>query len=135
MNVLLCYCLAQNLHWKLGQLTPSFGSILFFRELNLFFVFQDRKLKLSAYVWSWISWNLPKFQLVQLIKKIVIFILSIGCLIEMKFCGVLFQTDFENFSFLSWKTKKFYSWKNRNRLNEFQQMAFEVPIFSRGFCP
>ena len=55
---------------------------------------QDKKLKLSVFVWKWISWNLIKFQLIQLIQTIVILI--------------LFQTDTESFSFLSWKTKKFY---------------------------
>ena len=42
----------------------------------------------SASVWKRISWNLTKFQLIQLIQTIVIFIFSIGCLIELKFCEV-----------------------------------------------
>ena len=47
-----------------------------------FFVFQDRKLKLSASLWKRLSWNLTKF------KTIFIFNFSIGCLIELKFCEV-----------------------------------------------
>ena len=91
MNVLLCYCLAQNLHWKLGRLTPSFGSILmvrikkYFVRNKTFFVFQDRKLKLSIPVRNGISWNLTKFQLIQLIQIISIFIFSISYLIELNF--------------------------------------------------
>ena len=34
---------------------------------------------------------------------------SIRCLTELKFQEIFFLTDAENFSFLSWKTKKFYS--------------------------
>ena len=45
-------------------------------------------LKLSASVWNKISWHLTKFQLIQLIQTIVIFIFSIGCLIEVKFCKI-----------------------------------------------
>ena len=44
----------------------------------------------STIVWmSWMSWNFVRFQ-------------------EIKF-----QTDAESFSFLSWKTNKFYSWKKK----------------------
>ena len=42
----------------------------------------------SLSAWNWISWNLTKFQLIQFIQTIVIFIFSIGCLIELKFCKV-----------------------------------------------
>ena len=45
-------------------------------------------IKLSVFVWNWILWNLTKFQLIHPIQTIVIFILSIGCLIELKFCEV-----------------------------------------------
>ena len=55
---------------KLRRLTPSFGTILavrlqkkYFRN-KTFFVFQDRKLKLSGSVWNWVSWNLTKFELI-----------------------------------------------------------------------
>ena len=47
--------------------------------------------------------------IIQLIQTIFISIFSIRCLIEVWFHKILFQTDAENFSFLSWKTKKFYS--------------------------
>ena len=42
-------------------------------------------LKLLASLWNWISWNLTKLQLIQLIRTIVIFNFSISCLIELKF--------------------------------------------------
>ena len=72
-------------------------------------VFEDRKLKLSAFIWNGISWKLTKFQLIQLIQTIVIFIFSICFLIELKFCqDFFFQTDAERFSFLSWKTKEVF---------------------------
>ena len=62
----------------------------------------------------WISlgmfrdYYLKKFQLIQ---SVVIFIFSINCLIELKFCEVLrkqFLKDAKSLSFLSCKTKKFY---------------------------
>ncbi len=46
------------------------------------------------------SLKLAKFQLIQFIQTIFVFIFSIGCLIELKFCEVSqnpFQTDVENF--------------------------------------
>ena len=52
--------------------------------------------------------NLAKFQLIRLIETIIDFIFSIRCLIELKL-KILFQTNTESFSFLSWKTKKVYS--------------------------
>ena len=48
-------------------------------------VFQDRKLQLSASVCNRISWNITKFQLIQLIQTII-FIFSISFLIKFKFC-------------------------------------------------
>ena len=42
----------------------------------------------------------------------LLFSFFIGCLIELKFCKVsrfFFQSDAKSFSFLSWKTEKFYS--------------------------
>ena len=46
-------------------------------------------------------------------SEIVISILSIGCLI-VRLHEILFQTDAENFSFLSYKTKKFLFLKRYN---------------------
>ena len=72
---------------------PSVGTLLaldyglnyiFFRNKTFLFF----KLKLSASVWKRISWNLTKFQLIQLIQTIFISIFSIRCLIELKFCEV-----------------------------------------------
>ena len=74
------------------------------------FAFQDRKLKLSASVYKKISWNLTKFQLIQ---TIVVFIFSIGCLIEsVRFPKKIF------FRLLSIQNKK---------------AMFTDPIFSEGF--
>ena len=101
---------AQNLHWNLRQLTPSFGSTLavwlekcFFLGIKPF-VFQGRELKLSVSVWNWISWNLIKIQLIPLIQTIIWLSWNF-----VRFHDFFFQTDSESFSFLSWKTKKFYS--------------------------
>ena len=43
------------------------ASIIFFLGIKLFFVVQDKKLKLLASVWNRISWNITKFQLIQTI--------------------------------------------------------------------
>ena len=102
----------KNRHWKLGHRSAICWNYLgLFRDYGLdpiFFgiklVFQDRKLKFSPYVWKSISWNLTKFQLIQLIQTIFNAIFFIGCPIEFKF----FQTDAENFGYLSWKIIKFY---------------------------
>ena len=52
-----------ELSWPLQRLRSK---LYFFRN-KTFFVFQDKKLKLSASVWKRILWNLTKFQLNQLI--------------------------------------------------------------------
>ena len=89
----------QNLPSKLGQQSiicrnsPSltllgYGLKYIFLGIKLF-AFQDKKLKLSTSAWKRISWNLTKFQLIQHIQTIFIFInLSVVCLIELKFCEV-----------------------------------------------
>ena len=73
----------QNLHSKIA---PSRGHLLVeertilaiwlrsycFRNKTFLF-FKDRKLKLSVSVWNWISWNLTKFQLIQIIQAISYF--------------------------------------------------------------
>ena len=53
----------------------DYGQKNIFFSNKTFFVFQDRKLKLSESVWKWISLNLTKFPLIQLIQTIVIFII------------------------------------------------------------
>ena len=64
--------------WNSLDLFRDYGlNYIFFR--NKTFCFQYRKLKLSASVWKRISWNLTKFELIQLIHKNF----SIGCLIEL----------------------------------------------------
>ena len=128
MKRFLIKILSVSLFWTLKLSKPSLkiGSVnkvfcfdidnglknIFFYEQN-FFVFQDRKLKLSASVWKRISCNLTKFQLNQKtdIKKMKITIVWMSWMSWnfVRFHEILFQTDAETFSFLSWKTKKFYS--------------------------
>ena len=102
--------LHQNLPGKLGQ--PSaicWNSLGLFRDYGLNYIFFRNKTFLFFKIESW---NLKTFQLIQLGQTIFISIFSIRCLIELKFCEVSrnsFQTDSKSFSFLSWKTKKFYS--------------------------
>ena len=60
----------------------------------------------------WLSWNFARFHKIQ------------------------FQTEPESFSFLSWKTKKFYSWKNKffKRLSISKQKSFVYWLnFPEGF--
>ena len=86
-----------NLHFKIRTEGTSFWTYLgIFRDYSLkvfflgikLFCFQDRKLKFLASVWKRSSWNLMKFELIELIQTIFISIFSICCLIELKFCEV-----------------------------------------------
>ena len=55
---------------------------------------------------------------------------------SVRFHEILFQTDAENFSFLSYKTKKFYSWKKYDLGRSHYQnkkALFTDPIFINGF--
>ena len=54
--------------------------------------------------------------------------MSWRCWNFVRFHEILFETDSESFSFLSWKTKVKF------RPREFQQMALAVPNFSEGFA-
>ena len=93
-------------HLLVGKRTIlDYGLALFLK--NKTFFCQDRQLKFSASVWFRISWNT-----IQLIQTTFIFIFSIGCLNELKFCEISRkknQTDAKDFICLSWQTKKFYS--------------------------
>ena len=64
----------QNRRWKLGQQSAICWNYI------------------SASVWKRISLNLTNFQLIRLIQTIFIFIFSIGCLIELKICKVLWNS-------------------------------------------
>ena len=123
----------QNLHWKLGQLTPSFGSLLALKlsfmkphkisahSGNCYFHFFSRnKTFLFFKIESWnfqhlfekaireTSQNLNSIR--QLIEKMKITIVWISWMSWnfVRFHEIQFQTDTESFNFLSWKTKKFY---------------------------
>ena len=104
----------------------------FFR-IKTFFVFQDKKLKLSVSIWNWILWTLTKFQHIQLIQTIVIFIFSICHLIEFKFCEVSqkkISNRFWKFPLSILKNKKYF-------LSRFQyqnkKALFTGSIFREGF--
>ena len=108
----------QNLHWKLGWLTPSFGSNLAVQLKNIFF---RNKTFLSFKIESWNFQHLfeikfretsQNFNSMSLFRQLLFsFFLSVVWLSWnfVRFHEILFQTDSESFSFLSWKTKKFYS--------------------------
>ena len=52
-------------------------------------------------------------------------------LIKLRFHEILFQTDSESFSLLSWKTKKFYSWKKNSKpFSKSKQKSF---VYWRNF--
>ena len=135
----------QNLHWKLGWLTPSFGSTLavrlkkhFFR--NIFFLF----FKIESWNFQHLfeiefretSQNFNSFSLFR--QLLFSFFLSVVWLSWnfVRFHEILFQTDSESFSFLSWKTKKFYSPKKiflSHCQYQNKKALFTDPIFSEGF--
>ena len=83
--------------------------------LNFFFFWNETFLlfkKLSAAVCNKLSWNFTKFQLNETTDRKDENNNCLNELKELKFCEVSrnwFQTDAEIFSFLSWKTKQFYS--------------------------
>ena len=120
-------CPTQNLHWKLGRLTPSFGSILAVWLKKIFlgirlFVFQDRKLILSASVWNWISWNLAKFQLNQTTdKKRDENNNCLNKLNELKFCEV------SRNSISNW------TWKFQRSILKNKKVLFLRKIFFRPY--
>ena len=107
----------QNLHWKLGWLTPSFGSILAVWLKNYFFL--RIKLFLFFKIESWNFQHLfeiafcgtSPFNSFSFFSMLLFsFFLSVVWLSwNVRFDEILFQTVSESFSFLSWKTKKFYS--------------------------
>ena len=110
----------QNHHWKLGQQAPSVGTIYLglFRDYDLDHIFSGLKLSLFSKIESWnfqylfekefceTSQNFNSIR--QLIEKVKIKIVWMS-LNFVRFHEIHFQTDAESFSFLSWKTKKFYS--------------------------
>ena len=69
---------------------------------------QFRQLLFSFFLWVvWLSWNFVRFH------------------------EILFQTDSESFSLLSWKTKKFYSWKKNSKpFSKSKQKSF---VYWRNF--
>ena len=69
---------------------------------------------LIASAWYRISWNLPKFYLIQLIQTIVILNFSIDCLIDLKFRDISwnsFSNRWWKFQFSILKNKKQISLK------------------------
>ena len=102
---------AQNLHLKLKQLAPSFESILavwlkkpFFKNNTFLFFYIESSSFQHLIEFCETFQNFNSF---SLFRQLLFSFFSIGGLIELKFCT--FQTDSESFTFLSWKTKRFYS--------------------------
>ena len=107
---------SQNLHWKLGQLTPSFGSLLGYLMTTVKKKIFRNKTFLFLKIESWdfqhlfekefceTSQNFNSFR--QLLFS---FFLSVVWLTWnfVRFHEILLQRDGESFSFLSWKTKSF----------------------------
>jgi hypothetical protein len=105
--------LTQNLHWKLGRLTPSFGSILavwlkkyFFRNKTfLFFKIKSWNFQhLFEMEFCETSQNFNSFSLFR--QLLFSFFLSV-----VRFHEIPLQNDYESFSFLSWKTKDYIAKK------------------------
>ena len=115
--------LNQNLHRKLGRLAPSFGVILaclettakkmFFRNKTfLFFKIECRNFQVQFEIGFFeTSQNFNSFSFFR--ELLFSPFLSVVWLSWnfVRFHEIQFQTEPESFSFLSWKTKKFYSWK------------------------
>ena len=73
--------------WGYLGMSRDYCRRFFFLRIHKTFLFFKISIKLKqlASVWKWISWNLTKFQLSQLIQAIVIYIF---CLIDLKFFEV-----------------------------------------------
>jgi hypothetical protein len=112
-------CFSQNLYWKLGRLTPSFGSTLavllkrYFFSRNKTFLF----FKIESWNFQYLfeiefretSQNFNSFcSFRQLLFSFFLWVVWLSWNFE-RFHEILFQTDSESFSLLSWKTKTFYS--------------------------
>ena len=97
------------------------------------------KLKLSTSVWNWISWNLTKFQLIQLIQTIVIFILFYGLSdwveILWGFTKFFFKQILKVSAFYLEIQKSFIPKKKFLSRCQYQnkKALFTDPIFSEGF--
>ena len=109
----------QNRHWKLGHRSSICWSYLgLYRDYSLDHIFFRNKTFLFFKIESWNlqhlfekkMWNLTKFQHNQTTDRKIENKNCLNELNELKFCEVS-RNFFWNkcFSFLSWKTKKFYS--------------------------
>ena len=133
--------------WRFSSCSIPFGVILacqettaeeFFLRIHKTFLFFkiSRKMKQLASVWKWISWNLKKFQLIQLIQKIFVSIFCIHCLIGLKFCHkILFSNRYWKFQFSILKNKKvLYIKKKIKLLSISKQKSFVYCLnFPEGF--
>ena len=136
----------QNLHWKLrhkGAICWSRKELfwpygldhIFSRNKNVF-VFQDSELKFSASVWFRISWNLTKFELIQLIQTTFILIFSMGSLNELQFCEVSRNPQSKRcwkFQLSILKNKKVLFLKNYFLSQEWT--GFNIKTTSFVYCP
>ena len=99
---------ANAICWNSLGLFIDYGLNYIFVRNKTFLFFEIESWKLLASVWKLILWNLTKFQLNQTTKRKNRNSNCLNELNELKFCEVS-RNSFSSLSFLSWKTKKFYS--------------------------
>jgi hypothetical protein len=117
-------CVYQNRHWKLGHRSAVCWNYLgLFRDYGLDHIFLRNKTFLFFKIESWNCQHLFKNGVCEISQNFNSFssfrqfLFSFFLLVVrlswnfVRFHEILFQTDAEDFSFLSWKRKRFYSWK------------------------
>ena len=100
-----------NIHWKLGQQRPT---LLAYLGIKLFLFFNIERWNFQYLLEKESLETSQNFQLIQVIQTIFIFIFSIRCLIESKFCEVsrfFFKKESLNCQAFVWK---WISWSLTN---------------------
>ena len=130
---------ANAIYWISPGIFRDYSLQNFFRN-ETFFVFQDRKLKLSASVRKEFPETSQSFNSFSSFRQLLIsFFLFVVWLSWnfVRFHKILFQTDAESFSSLSWKTKTKYSWEKYFlgccQYQNKKKALFTDLIFSEGF--
>ena len=109
----------QNLYWKLGQQSAICWNSLSLLETMAYFFSNKTFLFFKIESWNFqhlfekefheTSQNFNSIREVIEKMETTIFWMSWMSWNFVRFHEILFQTDAESFSFLSWKTKKFYT--------------------------